>query len=186
MNTPHIAIIIGSARQHSRTAHAARYVEKLLRENYGANVDVLNPRDLLMQFPGQEVADDFAFEITDRIKAADAVLLTTPEYHGSYSSVIKTFIDNMGYPSALTGKPVFLLGVASGQSGAVKALSHLAGVCEHIGAVLQSDNVSLPRIHALFCETGECIDALTCSRLNQLANSLINIAQESTTIDFSI
>ena len=186
MIKPHIAIIIGSSRQHSRTAHVAYFVKKLLCENFGASVDVLNPRDLLLLFPGQEGADDFAYEITDRIKKSDVVLLTTPEYHGSYSSVIKTFIDNLGYPSALTGKPVLLLGVASGQSGAVKALNHLAGVCEHIGANLHPTKISLPRIHTLFNEAGECMDESTRFRLEQLADSLINFAQQSTAMDCTL
>ena len=41
--------------------------------------------------------------------ATDSVVLATPEYHGSFSSVMKLVIENLGFPSALQGKPVALM-----------------------------------------------------------------------------
>jgi NAD(P)H-dependent FMN reductase len=34
-------------------------------------------------------------------KVAAAIVLATPEYHGSFSSVLKLVIENLGFPSAL-------------------------------------------------------------------------------------
>ena len=34
------------------------------------------------------------------------VVLATPEYHGSFSSVMKLMIENLGFPSVLEGKSV--------------------------------------------------------------------------------
>lgn len=58
-------------------------------------------------------------------------VLAPSEYPGSYSSVVKLFIENLGFPSLMSGKPVALLGVGAGQIGATKALEHLRSVCFH-------------------------------------------------------
>ena len=64
------------------------------------------------------LADEFATsypEVTsDILNPATAVVLATPEYHRSYSSVIKLVIENLGFPSGLSGKPVAMPGVAVG------------------------------------------------------------------------
>ena len=56
------------------------------------------------------------------IRRSTGVVLATPEYHGSFSSVMKLMIENLGFPSVLAGKSVALLGVAGGSIGAIKSL----------------------------------------------------------------
>jgi FMN reductase len=48
---------------------------------------------------------------------------------------MKLAIDNLGFPSMLSGKPISLLGVAAGVIGAIKSLEELRGICSHVGAV---------------------------------------------------
>lgn len=45
-------------------------------------------------------------------------------------------LENMGFPSALKGKAVGLIGVASGRIGAIKSLESLKGVISHVGGIL--------------------------------------------------
>ena len=82
------------------------------------------------------------------------VILSTPEYHGSYSSVIKRVIENLGFPSALHKKPVALLGVAAGRIGAIKSLEHLQGICVHVGALVLPGSVSVAGRRDVFDEEG--------------------------------
>ncbi|NIT99995.1 MAG: NADPH-dependent oxidoreductase, partial [Nitrosopumilaceae archaeon] len=72
----------------------------------------------------------------DIIQNSTGIILATPEYHGSFSSMMKLFIENLGFPSMLSTKPVALLGVAAGEIGAIKALEHLSSVCSYIGAIV--------------------------------------------------
>ena len=48
------------------------------------------------------------------------------EYHGSFSSVMKLVIENLGFPSTLSGKPVTLLGIAGGTIRAVEIVGAFA------------------------------------------------------------
>ena len=107
------------------------------------------------------------------IGAADGVIFATPEYHGTFSAVAKLIIENLGFPSALKGKPVVLLGVAAGQIGAVKSIEHLRGVCSHVGAIVLPGPTSVSNVNQAFDEDGNCIDSTVENQIKELASSLI-------------
>jgi chromate reductase len=85
-------------------------------------------------------------------------VLATPEYHGSFSSVMKLMIENLGFPSALAGKPVALLGVAAGAIGAIKSLEHLRSVVSHIGALALPLPISVANVQRVFDSEGHCLE----------------------------
>jgi FMN reductase len=107
------------------------------------------------------------------------VVLATPEYHGSCSSVIKLVIENLGFPSALAGKPVALVGVAAGQIGAIKALEHLRSVCSHVGAIVLPGLVSVASVRAAFDESGRVTDPKVEKRLHDAARGLLDYINTS-------
>ena len=62
--------------------------------------------------------------LQERIVAADAVLIATPEYNGSYSGVLKNAIDWASRPfpqPVLAEKPVGIMGAAAGRFGTARA-----------------------------------------------------------------
>jgi len=109
-----IVIINGSVRKGNYTAMASALVADELRKDPEVSVEVLNPADLGLPFPGVDSNAPGTRTLQEAVKNATAVVLATPEYHGSFSSVMKLVIENLGFPSALAGKPVALLGVAAG------------------------------------------------------------------------
>jgi NAD(P)H-dependent FMN reductase len=106
------------------------------------------------------------------VRDAAGVVLATPEYHGSMSAMIKLAIENMGFPSALSGKPVALLGVAAGRIGAVKSVEQLRGVCGHVGALVVPNAISIASVRAAFDADGRVTDPGTDEALRGLARSL--------------
>ncbi len=94
-----------------------------------------DPAKLTLSMPGIDTPDSDSKRLAEAVKSATGVILATPEYHGTFSSVMKLFIENIGFPAALNTKPVALLGVAAGQIGAVKSLEHLRDDCSQQNGV---------------------------------------------------
>ena len=105
-------------------------------------------------------------------KDAAGVIIATPEYHGGYSAMAKLIIENLGFPSLLSGKPVALVGVAAGRIGAIKSLEQLRTVCSHIGAIVLPGSVSIAGVQGAFTEDGTCTDEGVESALRGLAESM--------------
>src|SRR5712691_7940355 len=130
-----IVIINGSVRKGNYTAMASALVADELRKHPKVSVDVIDPAELNLPWPGVDPNAAGTKKLQQAVKDATAVVLATSEYHGSFSSVMKLVIENLGFPSVLAGKPVALLGVAAGSVGAIKSLEHLRGVASHIGGI---------------------------------------------------
>jgi chromate reductase len=74
-------------------------------------------------------------EFKERIRAADALLIATPEYNYSVSGVLKNALDWASRPlraNPLSGKPVGIVG-AGGMKGTVRAQAHLRYICLELG-----------------------------------------------------
>jgi chromate reductase, NAD(P)H dehydrogenase (quinone) len=72
--------------------------------------------------------------LTDALRAADGLLIATPEYNASIPGVLKNAIDwasRPPQPTALVGLPTGILGAAAGMSGSMRAQAHLRLVLGH-------------------------------------------------------
>ena len=171
-----IVAVCGSVQPNNFTGKALAIAADEFRKFDDVTLEVFNPSELELPLPGQHVAaksTDALEWLQKSVQASTGLLLSTPEYHGSYSSVIKLVIDNLGYPSGLAGKPVALLGVASGAIGAVKALEHLRSVCSHVGAIVLPGPVSVAMVNNAFDDDGACRDPKVEQRIRRGAASLV-------------
>jgi len=139
----HVVGIAGSLRDESATRVA---LERALAaaEDSGATTELLDLREYdlpVFDADDREVGD--APELTRRVRAADAVVLATPMYHGSYSSVLKTALDYCGFDE-FEDKTVGLLAVAGG-SFPITALEHLRSVCRALDAWVLPYQAAVPR-----------------------------------------
>ncbi len=174
-----IAALIGTVRPGNFTGLAMRLVADELARQDGVAVDLVDAGELTLPFPGHEDVSGDAERLRTIIRDATGVVLSTPEYHGGFSSVIKLMIENMGFPSVLRGKPVALLGVASGQIGAIKSLEALRGVCSHVGALVLPAPVSVAGVQSVFDEHGNCTDERIEKRIRGLATSMIDYIHDN-------
>ena len=172
-----IVAVRGSVRPGNYTNMAlALVIDELEKEDH-VGVRVVDPATLDLPLPGQGDSTS-TDELQALVEEATGVVLSTPEYHGSYSSAIKLVIENMGFPSALSGKPVALLGVAAGQIGAIKALEHLRSVASHVGAIVLPGPVSIAGVQDAFDEEGRCLDERLEKRIRGLATHLLDYIHE--------
>jgi len=140
-------------------------------------LEVINPAGMNLPLPGTDGSSADAAQLRESVSQAAGVILATPEYHGSYSSVIKLVIENLGFPSVLAGKTVTLLGVAAGQIGAIKAVEGLASVCMHVGAIVLPGAVSVANVREVFDADGRCLDPGIEKRVRSVAINLIDYIQ---------
>ena len=167
-----VAVILGSVRPDNYTAKAAALVVDELRSR-GVHVDVIDPGEMNLPMPGTGSTPD-AERMQEIVRGATALVLCTPEYHGGLSSVIKLVIENMGFPSAMSGKPVALLGVAAGRIGAIKSLEMLRSICSHVGCLVLPAPVSVANVQKEFNAAGDAVDPAVEKAVRGVATTLLD------------
>lgn len=173
-----IVVINGSARPRNYTAMASALVVDELKKHPKVAVEVIDPASLNLPFPGTDSHPKATQHLQQRVAHATGIVLATPEYHGSFSSVMKLVIENLGYPSALEGKPIALLGVAAGSIGAIKSLEHLRGVVSHVGALALPLPVSVPNVRSVFDSDGRCLEPAVEVLVRGVAVNLLKYIEE--------
>jgi len=173
IDEPTIVAITGSQRAGSHTATAVERTLARAREA-GATTDSVDlaSLDLPLFDPDDPDAGD-AESLRRRVRAADAVLLGTPMYHGSFSSPLKTALDYCGFDE-FEGTTVGLVAVAGG-AFPTPALEHLRSVCRALDAWVLPTQVAVPNSHAQF-EDGAFVDADLQERVETLGAELVRYA----------
>ncbi len=174
-----IAVIIGSVTENSYTRKSVMIAIDELKKHREISVDVIDPRYLDIPFPGIKAKSNDVEKIQKIVDESTGVILATPEYHGSYSSILKLIIENLGYPSKLAGKPVAILGVASGDIGAVKSIESLRGVCAHIGGIVLPGSASIPEVEKHFNTKDECITKKYEKRIRSVSKNLLSFIEDN-------
>jgi len=174
-----IVTVCGTVRPGNYTSKALDLVLDELRKQPELEVHPISLEHVRLPLPGQSAPDTSAEELRESVRSATGILLATPEYHGSFSAVLKLAIENMGFPSALAGKPIALLGVAAGEIGAIKSLEHLRSVCSHVGGIVLPGLVSIPRVQDLFDQEGRCRDPRMEKRIRGVGTALVDYIRKA-------
>lgn len=169
-----IVIIPGSVRPGNFTLKAVGLVADEIKKYGDIDVEVIDMAVLELPLPGRDGDRVALKQFRDTVAAATGVIFATPEYHGSFSALIKLAIENLEFPSVLAGKPVALLGVAAGAIGAIKSLEQLRGVCSHVGSIVLPAPVSVAGVQGVFDEQDRCTDEMIDKRIRHVATNLID------------
>lgn len=116
MTLPHIVAVSGSTRRPSRTRTLVETVAAGVGRSRAATVEVY---DLLDAGPGlggaygRDALSAGALRLVEAIEAADALIVGTPVYKGSYAGLFKHLFD-LVEPAALEGVPVVLTATGGG------------------------------------------------------------------------
>lgn len=133
----HIAAICGSMRgPESFTLRVLKVAADAIRERGdGDTVDLIDLGELVLPLrngPDDRPDHPATVDLKARVKRADAILLASPEYHNSFSGVLKNALDLLS-SEELRGKLFGLLGVGGGEAGAINTLGHLRYVVRGVG-----------------------------------------------------
>ena len=169
-----VVAIPGSVRPGNYTGKALAVLADEIGKNHGIDLETIETAGIDFSLPGMSNGSPAVKRFQETVLSADGIILATPEYHGSFSSVMKLVIENMGFPSGLSGKPVALLGVAAGKIGAIKALEHLSSVCSHVGAIVLPGPISVAGVQQVFDEQGNCLDKGVEQEIRSLGSKLLD------------
>jgi FMN reductase len=147
-----IVVIVGSLRANSTSRHALR-VAASGAERAGASVEWVELNELALPFcDGRKDHESYGpdyLRLLHAVQGADALLVGSPEYHGSMTGALKNALDLLG-EEPVRGKLVGLLAVARGDAGAMNTLNHLRHVFRWMGAWVLPTQVSVPRAREAF------------------------------------
>jgi NAD(P)H-dependent FMN reductase len=169
----HVVALCGSLRDGSHT-RTALDVALDAADAAGASTELVDLRNLDLPVFDAD-ADDAgdAVRLQSTVAAADAILLGTPMYHGSYSSPLKTALDYCGFDE-FEDKTVGLLAVAGG-GFPVTALDHLRSVCRALDAWVIPHQAAIPSAYEQF-EDGAFVDDDLAERVRTLGRRAVQYA----------
>jgi len=172
--------IAGSLRKQSYNKGALRAAQKLCPE--GATLEVFDLEGIPPfnqdeeRSPHQRVVD-----LKNRIRAADAILLVTPEYNYGMPGVLKNAIDAASRPygdNAWSGKPVAIMSAALSMGGGVRAQYQLRQcfVFLNMEAVVQPE-VAIANAPERFDKDSNLTDETSKKLIGQLLRNLVDKAR---------
>ena len=169
--------ICGSLRAGSYTRMAVKTALRGAVEA-GAQTHLLDLADYDLGFAGRGGKTEPAGVTALRglVKEADGIILGTPEYHGSFSGVLKNALDHMGF-TEFEGKMVGLVGVSGGTMGAFDALNSLRNVGRALHAWVIPEQASVPEAWKVFEDSGEVKDAEIAGRLLTVGRQVARFAR---------
>ena len=169
--------IAGSLRRASYNRGALRAAQELALE--GAKIDIFE-LDGIPPF-NQDEEKNPPTEVTElkqRIRAADAILLCTPEYNYSVPGVLKNAIDWASRPygdSAWNDKPVSVMGASVGNLGTARAQYHLRQSFVFLNMhPMNGPEVMIPNAAELFDEQGNLKDAKTKEKIQKMLETFVS------------
>lgn len=174
----HIAAICGSMRGDQSYTRLALEIALAAARDAGATVDLIDLAafDLpLCSSPQDRDDNPQTVELKRRVGAAQGILLGSPEYHNSFSGVLKNALDLMG-GDEFRGKVFGLLGVAGGAAGAVNTLGHLRVVVRGVGGWSLPVQISIPNVRHAFRD-GQMTDRALEDRVRLLGRELVRFAR---------
>jgi len=171
-----VLAINGSLRQGSHNAALIRAAATLLPPDVEL-VEWTGLRDIPPYSEDDEALTPLAVAALRRtLSAADAVLISTPEYNSSIPGVLKNALDWASRPfphNALRGRPVAVVGASTGMFGAVFAQGDLRKVLGTIGAVVVDRELPVPHAHERFDSAGELTDDDVRAELADILRELV-------------
>jgi len=157
----HIAIISSSVRVGRNSHRVALYFKNYIEENKLATVEILDLMEY--QFPVfderlryQKEPTAKMLDFAGKIKAANGVLIVTPEYNGGYPAALKNVTDLLY--DEWRRKPIAISTVSDGSFGGTQVITSLQFTLWKIKAWTVPAMFPVPKVHDSFDENGNPVD----------------------------
>ncbi len=156
-----IAILSASPRTESVTNRVAVYLQKYFSETTDHEIDMIDVRDYNMPLlqevwsSVEKTPDEFK-PLAEKMFGADAFIMVTPEYNGSYSPAMKVIFDQ--FPKQ--GRKTFGIVTASpGAMGGMRATQQMQLLVAALFGILSPYMLVIPAVDKKFDADGNLVDA---------------------------
>lgn len=154
-----VAILTGSVRPERQSHKVAYYLKKQLQER-NIETDLIDMRYNPLPIFGSESYTDRQSDyettisnLSERLQNVDAIIIVSPEYHGSFSGVLKNALDY--FWDEFSKKPIGVAAASSGKMGGINASSQLQHVILSLGAYPVPLKLLVPEIDGALNEEYE-------------------------------
>lgn len=153
-------LINGSSRKGRKSIHVSRFIASLIEKQGNHSCDLLDVAEY--KFPIMEERLRFLEELpegmrefSDKLSAADGIIIVSPEYNGSYPGVLKNTLDY--FKPEYEQKPMALVTVSEGRMGGANAMHHLQAWAIHVKGILSPYKLYVSRVDEKFNPDGQLI-----------------------------
>ena len=168
-------VVMGICGSYDLDSANGRMLELILREcrSIGAETVVWDHGKRPLPLVGAEGSWDNSNvkDFQEMAVSADAYVLSSPEYHGTMSGVMKNSLDWL-YSKHTSGK-VFALVCTLGGQTSNNTLNHMRIAARWIHGWVIPEQVAVPHIKGAFDEDGELISSDINDRVLSISTSLI-------------
>lgn len=175
MNTPKkILGIVGSLRKQSYNKWLMNAVQKLAPA--GMEIEIFDLKDIPLFNQDDELSMPASVrEFKQKIEAADAILVATPEYNYSFPGVLKNAMDWASRPqgkNSFSDKPAAVMGATYWSLGASRAIYQLRQTFVFLDMhVLNKPEIMMPFVAEKFSDTGELTDEDSKDKLREFLSA---------------
>ena len=168
-------VVMGICGSYDLDSANGRMLEIILREceNLGAETLVWDHGNRPLPLVGAEGSwdDSNVKDFQEMAISADAFVLSSPEYHGTMSGVMKNSLDWL-YSKHTSGKVFGLVSTLGGQTSN-NTLNHMRIAARWIHGWVIPEQVAVPHIKSAFDEDGNLQSADINDRVLSISSSLI-------------
>jgi FMN reductase len=173
-----VASLCGSLRPGSYTAAALRIALEGAK-SHGAETHAIDLRDYDLSLHCGDLKraalDPKAQKFRADVKAVDGLVIGTPEYHGSFSGVLKNALDYLTFDE-MEGKMIGLVGVSGGAMGAFGAMNGLRHIGRALHAWVVPEQAAVPEAWKVFDAEGRMRDARLEKRVAEVGQEVARFA----------
>lgn len=189
-DTPKIIVLSGSTRTGSTNTRLAHALARLL-EQAGGKATVVDLKDYDMPLYNGDLQasgglPEAARKLKQLFRAHDGFIITSPEYNGSVSPLLKNVIDWVSRPesadepmvAAFMEKVAGIAAASPGGLGGLRGLAHVRDILSGMGVHVVPAQLAVGGALEAFDETGGLKAPMHQNLAKSLVNQVVKVARQ--------